>query len=64
MNPSREWHKAEPSPQASLTLKLDKESLLWLESESKRTGIPLNSIASAVIRRACYERVPVGAPDR
>ena len=64
MHPSEEWHRAESSPQASLVISLDEESLSWLESESERTGISLDSIASAVMRRACYEQVPVGAPTR
>ncbi len=63
MKPSEEWHKAESSPQVELKLRIDEESFAWLESESKRTGIGIDAIASAVMRRACFEGKPVGAPD-
>lgn len=63
MKPLEEWHKAESSPQVDLMLRIDEESFAWLESEAKRTGIGVNAIASAVMRRACFEGNPVGAPD-
>ncbi len=47
-----------------LSFLVDAGSYRWLEAESERTGISLDKIASAVVRRACDEKVPVGAPDR
>lgn len=64
MDQSRKWHKAESSPQIKISFLLDTESYSWLESEAKRTGIGIYAIASAVMRRACFEGKPVGAPDR
>lgn len=47
-----------------LSFLVDAGSYKWLEAESERTGIGIDKIASAVMRRACDEKVPVGAPDR
>ena len=51
-----------PEPRR-LSFLVDAGSYRWLEAESDRTGISLDKIASAVMRRACDEKVPVGAPD-
>lgn len=51
-----------PEPRR-LSFLIDAGSYRWLEAESERTGIGIDKIASAVMRRACDEKVPVGAPD-
>lgn len=51
-----------PEPRR-LSFLVDAGSYRWLEAESERTGIGIDKIASAVMRRACDEKVPVGAPD-
>ena len=64
MRQSEVWHRAESSPQVELAVRIDENSYSWLLSESDRTGVPVEAVASAVMRRACFEQVPIGAPDR
>lgn len=45
-----------------LSFLVDDASYRWLASESERTGISIEKIASAVMRRACDSGIPVGAP--
>lgn len=58
------WHKADSAPSVEISFKLDTESFSWLASESERTGIPIEVVSSAVMRRACAEKEPIGAPNR
>lgn len=47
---------------AEIRFLVDAETLGWLEMESARTGISLEKIASAMLRKACNETPALGAP--
>lgn len=47
---------------AEIRFMVDAETLGWLEGESARTGISLEKIASAMLRKACNETPALGAP--
>ena len=47
---------------AEIRFLVDAETLGWLERESARTGISLEKIASAMLRKACNETPALGAP--
>lgn len=47
---------------AEIRFLVDAETLGWLEKESARTGISLEKIASAMLRKACNETPALGAP--
>lgn len=47
---------------AEIRFLVDAETLGWLERESVRTGISLEKIASAMLRKACNETPVLGAP--
>ena len=47
---------------AEIRFLVDAETLGWLERESVRTGISLEKIASAMLRKACNETPALGAP--
>lgn len=44
--------------------KIDQLSMEWLETESKRTGLSPESIATAMVRRMCSEKMRVGVTDK
>lgn len=48
---------------AEIRFLVDAETLGWLERESARTGISLEKVASAMLRKACVETPALGAPD-
>lgn len=48
---------------AEIRFLVDAETLGWLERESARTGISLEKVASAMLRKACSETPALGAPD-
>lgn len=48
---------------AEIRFLVDQETLGWLERESARTGISLEKVASAMLRKACNEASALGAPD-
>lgn len=48
---------------AEIRFLVDVETLCWLERESARTGISLEKVASAMLRKACNETPALGAPD-
>lgn len=48
---------------AEIRFLVDAETLGWLERESARTGIGLEKVASAMLRKACNETPALGAPD-
>lgn len=48
---------------AEIRFLVDQETLGWLERESARTGISLEKVASAMLRKACGETQALGAPD-
>lgn len=48
---------------AEIRFLVDAETLGWLERESVRTGISLEKVASAMLRKACNETPALGAPD-
>ena len=48
---------------AEIRFLVDAETLGWLERESARTGISLEKVASAMLRKACGETPALGAPD-
>ena len=58
------WHKAESAPSIEISFKIDTESFWWVVDEAERTGIPVEIVSSAIMRRACSEKQPIGAPDR
>lgn len=43
---------------------VDAGTLDWLERESARTGISIEKIASAMLRKACSETPALGAPSK
>lgn len=47
---------------AEIRFLVDAETLGWLERESARTGISLEKVASAMLRKACRETPALGAP--
>lgn len=47
---------------AEIMFLVDAETLGWLERESVRTGISLEKVASAMLRKACNETPALGAP--
>ena len=47
---------------AEIRFLVDAETLGWLERESARTGISLEKVASAMLRKACNETPALGAP--
>lgn len=47
---------------AEIRFLVDAETLGWLERESARTGISLEKVASAMLRKACGETPALGAP--
>lgn len=47
---------------AEIRFLVDAETLGWLERESVRTGISLEKVASAMLRKACNETPALGAP--
>lgn len=47
---------------AEIRFLVDAETLGWLERESVRTGISLEKVASAMLRKACNEMPALGAP--
>lgn len=47
---------------AEIRFLVDVETLGWLERESARTGISLEKVASAMLRKACNETPALGAP--
>ncbi len=47
---------------AEIRFLVDQETLGWLERESARTGISLEKVASAMLRKACSETPALGAP--
>ena len=47
---------------AEIRFLVDAETLGWLERESARTGISLEKVASAMLRKACSETTALGAP--
>lgn len=47
---------------AEIRFLVDAETLGWLERESARTGISLEKVASAMLRKACSETSELGAP--
>lgn len=48
---------------AEIRFLVDAETLGWIERESARTGISLEKVASAMLRKACNETPALGAPD-
>ena len=48
---------------AEIRFLVDAETLGWLEMESARTGISLEKVASAMLRKACNETPALGAPS-
>ena len=48
---------------AEIRFLVDAETLGWLKRESARTGISLEKVASAMLRKACSEMPALGAPD-
>ena len=47
---------------AEIRFLVDAETLGWLERESARTGISIEKVASAMLRKACSETPSLGAP--
>ena len=47
---------------AEIRFLVDAETLGWIERESARTGISLEKVASAMLRKACSETPALGAP--
>lgn len=47
---------------AEIRFLVDAETLGWFERESVRTGISLEKVASAMLRKACNETPALGAP--
>lgn len=47
---------------AEIRFLVDAETVGWLERESARTGISLEKVASAMLRKACSETPALGAP--
>ena len=47
---------------AEIRFLVDAETLGWLQRESARTGISLEKVASAMLRKACSETPALGAP--
>lgn len=47
---------------AEIRFLVDAETLGWLERESARTGISIEKVASAMLRKACGETPALGAP--
>lgn len=47
---------------AEIRFLVDAETLGWLERESARTGISLEKVASAMLRKACNDTSALGAP--
>lgn len=47
---------------AEIRFLVDAETLGWLERESVSTGISLEKVASAMLRKACNETPALGAP--
>lgn len=56
--------RAERLPSEPLSFPVDSGTMRWLESESARTGIGVERIASAMILKACSDAAVIGAPAR
>lgn len=46
-----------------VTFLVDGNTMGWLQSESDRTGIGIEKLASAMLRKACLEANKIGAPS-
>lgn len=46
-------------PYCELTLKIDEPAMEWLERESERTELSVESIATALLRSSCYDETQV-----
>lgn len=55
---------AERLPSEPLSFPVDSGTMRWLESESARTGIGVERIASAMMLKACSDAAVIGAPAR
>ena len=47
-----------------IKFRVDRGTLDWLERESARTGIGIEKVASAMLRKTCNDTTTLGAPSR
>lgn len=50
------WRRAESTKHLPLNLSIDVNSFEWLEREAKRTGLPVEDVATVLLRKSCAER--------
>ena len=57
---SEEWRKADHIKTERLVIDLDAVSYKWLLRESKRTGLAVEDIATALVRKSCAGKIEIG----
>ncbi len=50
------WRKADHIETERIPIDLDAVSFEWIRRESERTGLPVEDVATALLRRSCAER--------
>lgn len=53
---SEGWRRAESTRHSPLTLSVDANTMSWLEREARRTGLGVDRVAVALLRKSCGER--------
>ena len=59
----RDFRPAKISCGIEISCLVDAATGEWLERESKRTGISVDKLTSAMLRKACLETRNIGAPS-
>ena len=57
---SEEWHKADHIETERIVINLDVVSYEWILRESERTGLPVELVATTLLRKSCAEKVELG----
>ncbi len=50
------WHRATSTKHLPLNLSIDVNSMKWLEREAERTGLPVELVATTLLRKSCAEK--------
>ena len=59
----KKWHRAEHTDTRHLDFKIDATSYEWLEREARRTGLDVELVACALLRKSCAEETKLGVID-
>ena len=59
-----EWHRVGDVKTERIVINLDMNSYKWILRESERTGLPIELVATTLLRKSCAEKVELGIGQR